>query len=226
MRVVASTYLSKLMNLLSSILNSLTINGTRMIIIVHSTYLSYSGPGRASVGQNWIVNHDTAKSNLVKSYDILLVNLDCQNVCASVNSLSCPLHDASELLLMSAFIPWRIGIAKPRHKSWQRCVALLPSFLGLSFFTRQRIWQTVSHQIYPSDFLNMQMRMAIALKLFLLGLLLMAFHSGHQGLQNHFARHDNCLKFATAPRSWGVKATWEGDYVPPFFHWIHPIGWL
>ncbi|GJM88634.1 hypothetical protein PR202_ga04719 [Eleusine coracana subsp. coracana] len=56
----------------------------------------------------------------------------------------------------------------------------------------------VPHQIYPCDFLNTLTRMVIALKLFLLGLLLMAFRSGRQGPQNHFARHDNCPKFATA----------------------------
>ena len=44
---------------------------------------------------------------------------------------------------MPTLIACRTGIVKVRHKLSRRCVALLQSFLGLFFFTRQRIWWMV-----------------------------------------------------------------------------------
>lgn len=64
----------------------------------------------------------------------------------------------------------------------------------------------VSHQIYRFGFLNMRMRMAMQLKEFLSDPLLMVFHSGRQGLQIHFIRHDVVLRFASALKSFRFKA--------------------
>jgi hypothetical protein len=170
-----------------------------------------------------------------------------------VNSLSSSFHNASNYLLMSALILLRIGIAKTQHKLWQRCVVLLPSFLGLSFFTRPRIWQTVC--LYLCLILHVMAPVHKFSLVYITGLPaslparlpkhadedgysveIVPLRSAADGIplrspratESFRATWYTCLKFATALRSWGFRTTWEGKQWMSLHSLIghSPIGWL